>query len=395
MTFIKKNYKKILAIILLCLALAGVGIAQILLEEKPDKSENKIDEAEETKEIQTNNRDETIKQLQVITDYINIREKDNVNSKILGKVYKDEIYTILEETGSNFNWYLIETQNGIKGYIAGKSGDSIYVEILPINETIDEDEIEPVKPNTPQNNQTDNNSSNNNTSNNVETSPNENKNEETEEPTESNDIQNETQLQTCSKTCEEGYVLKNENSVDCYCEKVVQEEVEEEPVVIDATKEAYCEKGTLISDGEGCKWTESIDQKAEYSCPEGYIESYGVCRYKDLTVKYNLVLACSNNGYLHEVDGTKFCRPSSSGSTSLYYKKVCPKNYTLKKNNALGYYCAYDEPYAKKENNCPDRYKGVDVNGYCMGSYVGKTVLKYRYACPSGYTLKDDKCYKD
>lgn len=72
--------------------------------------------------IQSNARENTVKQIKVITDYINIRESENVSSKILGKVYKDEIYTVLgENSESPYRWIYIETANGIKGYISGKA----------------------------------------------------------------------------------------------------------------------------------------------------------------------------------------------------------------------------------------------------------------------------------
>lgn len=78
--------------------------------------------------IQSNTRDDTVKQIKIITDYINIRESESVSSKILGKVYKDEIYTVLgENSESPYNWIYIETANGIKGYISGKTE---YVSVL-------------------------------------------------------------------------------------------------------------------------------------------------------------------------------------------------------------------------------------------------------------------------
>ena len=69
---------------------------------------------------QTNLRDDTKNQIEIITDYINIREMQDVSSDILGKVYRGEIYTILSEnTDSKYKWLEIETSNGIRGYISG------------------------------------------------------------------------------------------------------------------------------------------------------------------------------------------------------------------------------------------------------------------------------------
>ena len=77
---------------------------------------------------QSNKRDESKEQVEVITDYINIRKGNDVNSDILGKVSKGDIYTIIDKfDDSEFKLILIETSNGIKGYI---SGTDEYVKVL-------------------------------------------------------------------------------------------------------------------------------------------------------------------------------------------------------------------------------------------------------------------------
>ena len=87
---------------------------------------------------QTNTRDENVGQIEVMTEYINIREKKDVSSNVLGKVYKGEIYTIIsEDVESSYHWFEIETTNGIKGFISGKDD---YVKVLEVNGVITNEE---------------------------------------------------------------------------------------------------------------------------------------------------------------------------------------------------------------------------------------------------------------
>lgn len=85
--------------------------------------------------VQSNDRDETKKQFKVTNDYINIRTEADTKTAILGKVYKGEIYTILDEVEDEYYfWYLIETNNGIKGYVAVKYNGENYIELLKVKE---------------------------------------------------------------------------------------------------------------------------------------------------------------------------------------------------------------------------------------------------------------------
>lgn len=84
--------------------------------------------------IRSNQRNSSIPQIEIITDYINIRYDKNVNSDIIGKVYYGEVYDIIsEDKESIYNWYEIETSNGIRGFIAGKMDDDKYVNKLEVN----------------------------------------------------------------------------------------------------------------------------------------------------------------------------------------------------------------------------------------------------------------------
>jgi len=128
----KKN-KIILIIILLVitLILSGVLIYKNIKNDKEDKI------------IQSNQRDETKEQVEITNDYINIRKEASSESDVLGKVYKEEIYTVLEKQDDEYyNWVLIETNNNIKGYIAIKYEENTYanyLEVKEIEETEDEE----------------------------------------------------------------------------------------------------------------------------------------------------------------------------------------------------------------------------------------------------------------
>ncbi len=182
---------------------------------------------------QTNLRDETKNQVEIITEYINIREKPNITSDILGKVHQGEIYDVLSEnTESKYKWIEIETSNGIRGYI---SGIDDYVKKLYIENdiTLEEPTIDtPIidSSDEPNNENTDINDKPNN---NQEPTTNNNNNDDTNNNNNSdnNEDDYEPQLKACLKTCDDGYILKNEDSVDCYCEKIPVEKTAKEKLI--------------------------------------------------------------------------------------------------------------------------------------------------------------------
>lgn len=192
---------------------------------------------------QTNIRNEDILQIEILNDYINIRSQMSVNSDILGKVYKDEIYDVIEKSEDGL-WYLINTSNNIRGYIASQHDNVPYVKELDVksnnqennsnNENSEENINQESNNNTNSNNSTTNTNQNNTNNNNS----NSNSNNNNQENNNSNNY--EPQLKACLKTCESGYVLKNEDSVDCYCEKIQQ---------------TYVAKNQVIYNNEGVKIT--------------------------------------------------------------------------------------------------------------------------------------------
>lgn len=93
------------------------------------------------KQTQSNERDFSVLQVRVIVDSINIRSENNVESNILGTVYKDEIYTVLSiDYKSPYHFYEIETRDGTRGFIAGVSQGVEYVEELIPGDFIRPDE---------------------------------------------------------------------------------------------------------------------------------------------------------------------------------------------------------------------------------------------------------------
>lgn len=87
-------------------------------------------EPDDKKSILSNPRDLYVPQIEVITDYINIRENNSVDSAIVGKVSSGDIFTIVSnDADSDYNWYEIVTNNSIHGYI---SGTSKYVKKLEV-----------------------------------------------------------------------------------------------------------------------------------------------------------------------------------------------------------------------------------------------------------------------
>ena len=83
---------------------------------------------------QDNNRNLNRNQLKIKTEFINILEKADVSSKMIGQVYDGEWYTILDtKTVYDHKWYEIETEYGVKGYIYGGDKNE-YVELYLIDD---------------------------------------------------------------------------------------------------------------------------------------------------------------------------------------------------------------------------------------------------------------------
>ena len=80
---------------------------------------------------QTNEIDDNMYQIKILADKINIREQPNKESKDLGDVYTNEIYTVLtEKEDDTYKWYKIKTNLGIVGYVASEKGKN-WIEEYP------------------------------------------------------------------------------------------------------------------------------------------------------------------------------------------------------------------------------------------------------------------------
>lgn len=86
---------------------------------------------------QTNDRDTSQKQVEIINDYINIRKDATTNSDVLGKVQKGEIYTVLE---TNKLWIKIQTSSHVTGWIISAYENKPYVTYLEMNGTVPEEQ---------------------------------------------------------------------------------------------------------------------------------------------------------------------------------------------------------------------------------------------------------------
>ena len=367
--FIKKYYKGILLVFGLLAIVVSIGIIQVLVFDRNPEEDAQIENTEEELVIQTNLRDESVLQIKVITDYINIRREASVNADILGKVYQDEIYTVLEVIDGDFDWYFIETSNGIKGYIAGKSGENEYIELLPAQESgeviLEEDD-----------GQIDHDYS--------DTSLGEDANS-WESDNEQDKLQDEED-QEVYPSDQESSVPDNNQSSDQSQEEKSDDEI------IAATLEYYCSSGYKL-DGDTCVktvYSDIVSEKEE--CGFGYYlsEDGNKCIGEDREdTEPTIVAECVGGDYdsLYEIGVAPYygCRKGV-----LNFKRVCPRGYSL-----VGSTCRWD--YTGKETfvgtTCTYEYPVTDKEtGLCVKRTVRSAYQ--RYTCPSGYRNIKDKCYK-
>lgn len=80
--------------------------------------------------IQSNKLDKKSTQIKIKVKRLNIRKEPDENSKDLGDVYYDEVYTVLGHVDKEkYYWYKIKTSLGVEGYIAS-SRENEYVDLL-------------------------------------------------------------------------------------------------------------------------------------------------------------------------------------------------------------------------------------------------------------------------
>lgn len=121
----KKKIFILIAIVLIVLSIVAIFIYKNM----KDNIENKL---------QSNIRDNNVKQVEIISDYINIRSNNSTESNIIGKVYKGEIYTVVETKDL---WIKINTSKGIDGWIISSYNSSNYVKYLEVEGSIPEEQV--------------------------------------------------------------------------------------------------------------------------------------------------------------------------------------------------------------------------------------------------------------
>ncbi|MEG0995206.1 MAG: SH3 domain-containing protein [Bacilli bacterium] len=93
---------------------------------------------------QSNKEDDTLKQLRVLSDRINIRSSASVNAKDIGDVYEKEIYTIEDIIEDDtYYWYKIKTNQGLTGFIASNKLTP-YIELIYETKKLEEAKHHPL-----------------------------------------------------------------------------------------------------------------------------------------------------------------------------------------------------------------------------------------------------------
>lgn len=314
---------------------------------------------------QSNDRNENLRQVEIIADYINIRSEKNVTSTILGKVNKGEIYTIIsEDTNSTYKWIEIQTNNNIHGYI---SGNEEYVKILD-NNNIDNNETVP--------------------ENNEETKPEENTNKQNNNNQSNN---NETKVEEQTTNAQPVYYEEKTNTP-----QEVTTNPENNKKIVSATISYSCNSPAweYNSSKHTCTYESYNNDYREIKCPTDYEYKQGQCtlvnKLPDLEVNYQKT--CQNGqGDLFQDGNTLRCR-----NGSVITQKICPSGYTIKTTSTpVGNVerCVDSRSYiTKSQTVCTNGYE-VTSTGICHKTIVQDA--KKNYKCPDNYTLKDDKCYEN
>lgn len=87
---------------------------------------------------QSNQRNNTTKQIEILAEYINLRENNTTQSEIIGKVYKNEIYNVIDTNGL---WVKIQTSQNLIGWIISSYKNDIYIKYLEVNGNIPEEQL--------------------------------------------------------------------------------------------------------------------------------------------------------------------------------------------------------------------------------------------------------------
>lgn len=314
-----------------------------------------------------NKRNANLSQIKIENDYINLRDSRDINSKVLGKVHKGEIYTVINEySTSYYDWFEIETKNGVRGFIAGKYGNNEYVKKLEAN----------VK------------------NNNITTT----KVIETETTTKNKKITKETTTKKADKYSKTTTTKIVNNVTTTIVTNNKTTTTNKKEIIVDATKEAYCPDGEIrYKNGRPsyCERTYWDDTYLTKVCPSGYTynSTKDICEKGEDKPNINPIdyPHCSDGSQVMYTNKTYYCR------TGKFVAKKCPSGYTLesvKVGTTSLYSCVWQNPYRTK-NSSDGCSKGKYYSSKNSCKVTDRISLSYQYTCRNGYTLKNDKCYKN
>ena len=150
--------------------------------------------------------------------------------------------------------------------------------------------------------------------------------------------------------------------------------------------------------------------KCKYTCPSGYTKDGSKCSgYVNGTktidpTKFVASYKCTTDGYA--LNGTFCTKDIITTSTSTKTASKNPITYYCEDNThtLVGLLCKYEttnvdvkEPETTINYNC-DKYEGYALNGTKCEKVITNTESKdviITLSCPTGYTLKDNKCTKN
>lgn len=334
-----KKIKKLILLFLLIVGIA-VGYYNTNLHPKPTL-------------IQSNQKNTEVDQVEIITERIDIKSSNNITSKKIGEVHKGEVYTILsiEETSKN-RWIKIKTKTGIEGYILEKN-ESIKI-IKAENKIPQESKVE--------------------------------ENPKVEE-------QPKTEKETTKPSQSTKPINKKTNASSNNNKTTPSTPQQKE--IIEATKEYSCkETWNYNSSTQKCHFYEEKTEYLELQCPVDYEFKDNKCNLvnKKSNINTTKVKTCTTGDeYLVENEGTYSC---TTGTITT--KETCPAGYVIKnvsKDSLIRNKCVEGRAsIVEPISICTNNYK-LNESGVCSLSLEELPTITY--SCPTGYTLKDNKCHEN
>lgn len=322
------------------------------------ENQNNSNNTNQNNNQQSNQKDENVDQVEIITEYINIRSEKDVESNIIGKVYKGELYSILSIDNSTFKWIEIQTNNNIHGYI---SGNDEYVKYYYSGNNNNEN-------NKSSNNNEKDKSSNNNAN------KNDNINQNNNNDSNSNNSNNTNQNNNNNININQDNNNNNNNNSNNTNKNNT----------ISATKNYYCSGGYSLS-GTKCTYDFVMDPLITYSCSNGS----QVGNECIITTKktHAVVMVCAGINANQNINIiNEYCAMHGLPKNI----RSCKTGYTYNTRDNICELTTNQRIAAKQNLSCPDEYKLK--NNKCVKTV--STDALYKYECPDGYLQIGDKCEK-